>query len=174
MEVRSLIWMMGDGSPGDWFLAKNSSRKWSDTDPSGSDATLDGKTRRAYTLLHLWPKARATRKAVLSWFRDISQISLYGERRRTERTRQRFHVAVRRGFLAPLTDAERSWERDRPPSWRRVVWTAARWTLIHDAKGKRSMKRKAKKLATWILDDAKRKRSMKTKAKKLAIWIREG
>ena len=33
----------GEGSPGDWFLARNSGRKQWEIDPSGSYATSEGK-----------------------------------------------------------------------------------------------------------------------------------
>ena len=79
----------------------------------------------------------------------------YGARHRAERTRKRPQDGVCLGFLASLMDAERtrsrrrgSSERDGPPSWRRVVQMAARWTLIEDAERERSVERYAKKSAT--------------------------
>ena len=81
MEVWGLIWMMGDGSHGGWFLARNSGRKQREMDSSGSDATLDGKLLRACTSLQLWREASTMRKAVsrVSCFRGISQILCMGK-----------------------------------------------------------------------------------------------
>ena len=159
MEVRGLIKMTGEGSPGVWFLARNSGRKRREKDPPGSDTTSEGKPLRACTSLHLRPEARATWKAVLRIrnFSEISRMGLYGARHRAERTRKRSQDGVRLGFLAYLMDTERtrsrkrgSSDRDGPPSWRRVVQMAARWTLIEDAERERSVERNAKKLAIWI------------------------
>ena len=158
MEVRGLIWMMGEGSPGDWFSARNSGRKRREKDPSGSNATLEGKTLRACTSLHLRLEVRATKTVFrVRNFSEISRMGLYGARCREESTRKWSQDGVRLGFLVSLTDAERtrsrrrgSSDRDGPPSWRRVVQMAAWWTLIENAERERSVERCAKKLATWI------------------------
>ena len=147
--------MQGEGSEGSWFLAKNSGKNFRMKEPSCWVAMSLIRPLRLQTSLALLPEARAMRNTVLQ-VRDLrsdENKGSYGASRREARTKKRSQAGSLLGALASLLEAPliTSLKRElsenvREPNWRRVVETAALYTLREEADKPQSWERWAKKL----------------------------
>ena len=131
--------MLGEGSPGLWFFARNSGKNLREKEPSGSLPTSCGRPLRLLTSLDLLAEARAKRKAVLRErsFREAFFKGSYGACLREVRTKNRSQAGCLRGDLASKMEAplrvslrRGSSEKEGRPSCRSVVLMAALCTRI--------------------------------------------
>ena len=97
--------MLGEGSPGLWFFARNSGKNLREKEPSGSLPTSCGRPLRLLTSLDLLAEARAKRRAVLRErsFSEAFFKGSYGACLKEVRTKNRSQAGCLRGDLASPT-----------------------------------------------------------------------